>query len=324
MCWFLRWVEYKIAAMRGYDLDLLRYLQVLIEEESVSAAARRLKTSEPAMSRHLAKLRVVFADPILVQSGRRMTASSFAAGILARVQEVVRAADGLIETQALADLANMEPSFTIRANDLIVASLGLPLLLALRKDCPKCEVIFAPEVDDPASDPLRQDSIDLYIGATDVMKPEIRRQTLFRDRMRGLVRKDHPILDQPVTPETMVRYEYISVSRRRRARGPIDWALRDHHGLTRRIAMVVPNYHAMVESMKDTDLILAVPGVVLEHISMEALGLAAFEFPLSLPYVEAFQAWHPRRDTDPVHRWLRETLFRVSRQVYQSARVVCP
>lgn len=80
-------------------------------------------------------------------------------------------------------------------------------------------------------------------------------------------------------------------------------------------SMVVPNYHCMVESMKGSDLILPLPGIVVEHISLKALGLATFEFPLSLPSIDAFQAWHPRRDTDPVHRWLRETLFRVSRQV---------
>lgn len=64
--------------MRGYDLDLLRFLQVLLEEESVSAAARRMNVSEPAMSRHLAKLRAVFGDPILVPSGRRLTATTSA------------------------------------------------------------------------------------------------------------------------------------------------------------------------------------------------------------------------------------------------------
>ncbi|MDG6095670.1 LysR substrate-binding domain-containing protein, partial [Acetobacter sp. AN02] len=162
-------------------------------------------------------------------------------------------------------------------------------------------------VNDPASDPLRQNSIDLYIGATDNMKPEIRRQTLSRDKVRGTVRKGHPILSGPVTPQSIVEYEYISVSRRGRARGPIDWALRDLYGLTRRIAMVVPNYHAMIESMKETDLILVLPGMVLDHVSMDALGLATFEFPFPLPWIEAFHAWHPRHDTDPVHRWLRET-----------------
>lgn len=304
--------------MRGYDLDLLRYLQVLIEEESVSAAARRLKVSEPAMSRHLAKLRKVFSDPILVQCGRKMTASTFATEILERVQDVVRSADTLVETQLLSGLATMEISFRIRANDLIVAALGLPLLRALRLECPKCQIVFAPEVDDPASDPLRHNSIDLYIGATDNMKSEIRRQTLLRHQMFGLVRADHPIFDEPITPQNMVKYNYISVSRRGRAHGPIDWILRDRYGLSRRIVMVVPNYHAMIGSLTETDLILTVPDLVLQHIDMNRLGLATFAFPLPLPHIEAFQAWHPRRDTDPIHRWLRETLFRVSRQFLQT------
>ncbi|QEO17902.1 LysR family transcriptional regulator [Acetobacter vaccinii] len=301
--------------MRGYDLDLLRFLQVLIEEESVSAAARRMHISEPAMSRHLAKLRTVFADPILVQSGRRLIASSFALGILARVQEVVHAADGLIETHVLADLRNMSPKFTIRANDLVIAAFGLPLLNALQQDCPNCELVFAPEVDDAASDALRDDTIDLYVGATDMLKPEIRRQTIFHDRMYGLVRKDHPIFALGITPEALVQYEYVSVSRRGRARGPIDVALRDNYGLTRRVALVVPNYHALIGSLAGTDLILPLPRLVLDRIALEDRGLAVFEFPFALPHIRAFQAWHPRWNNDPVHRWLRETLFRVARQV---------
>ncbi|CAI9119322.1 LysR family transcriptional regulator [Brytella acorum] len=308
--------------MRGYDLDLLRYLQVLIEEESVSAAARRMRVSEPAMSRHLGKLRSVFNDPILVPEGRRLRASSFAQGVLDRVQDVVRSADTLIKTRALMDLRNIAPKFTIRANDLIVAAIGLPLLRALRKDCPRCELVFTAEWDDLVYDALRHEAADLYIGATDMMKPEIRRQTLMRDRMIGLVRRDHPIFDEPITPESMTRYDYISVSRRGRAFGPIDDALRDHHGLKRRVVMVVPNYHAMVESMRHTDLVLPLPGIVLDHISVEALGLATFEFPLVLPAIEAFQAWHPRKDADPVHRWLRETLFQVFRHEFHEHRSV--
>lgn len=307
------------GGMKGYDLDLLRYLQVLVEEESVSLAARRLKVSEPAMSRHLAKLRIAFADPILVQSGRSMSASVFAKGILASVQDLVRTADGLRETRALANLAHLKPSFTIRANDLIVAVLAVPLLLALRKECPQCEVIWAPELDAAASDPLRDGGIDLYIGATELMKPEIRRQTILRDRMRGLIRKNHPILAHPITPESMVQYDYISVSRRGRAQGPIDWVLRNQYGLTRSIVMVVPNYHCMIENMKTTDFVLPLPGLVIDHISSKALGLTAFDFPFSLPNIEAFQAWHPRRDTDPVHRWLRETLFKVAHQTFGSS-----
>lgn len=78
---------------KRYDLDLLRSLQVLIEEEGVSHAARRLKVSEAAMSRSLAKLRVIFGDPILVASGRRMVATTFALGLRDRVRTLVDGAD---------------------------------------------------------------------------------------------------------------------------------------------------------------------------------------------------------------------------------------
>ncbi|MBO1358798.1 LysR family transcriptional regulator [Acetobacter sacchari] len=301
--------------MRGYDLDLLRFLQILIEEESVSGAARRMHVSEPAMSRHLSKLRGVFGDPILVPSGRQLTASAFALGILDRVQEVVRAADGLIETRALSNLRNMTPKFTIRANDVVTAAVALPLLRKLREECPNCELVFAPEIDEPPSEALRNEGIDLYLGATDMLSPEIRRQTIFYDRMRALVRQNHPIFDEGITPQSLTRYDHISVSRRGRAHGPLDWALRDHFGLTRRVVLVVPNYKAMIDSMCDTDFILLLPGMALDRVPLTALGLRVFDFPFVLSKVEAFQAWHPRRDNDPVHQWLRESLFGVCRKL---------
>ncbi|GBR60244.1 LysR family transcriptional regulator [Acetobacter senegalensis DSM 18889] len=300
--------------MRGYDLDLLRFLQVLIEEQSVSNAARRMNVSEPAMSRHLSKLRTVFGDPILVPSGRRLIASTFALNIRDRLQAVLRAADGLIETQALANLRNMAPKFTVRANDVIIAAIALPLLQALRQDCPNCELVFAPEFDEAANLALRDDSIDLYIGATDVLKPEIRRQTIFHHVMKALVRADHPILSEGVTVESLTRFEHISVSRRGRAHGPIDTILRDQFGLTRRVVLVVPNYKAMIDSIRGTDFIVTLPDMALNNVLITETGLAAIDYPFPLPRVEAFQAWHPRRDNDPVHRWLRETLFRVARK----------
>ncbi|MGV4857826.1 LysR family transcriptional regulator [Acetobacter senegalensis] len=299
--------------MRGYDLDLLRFLQVLIEEQSVSVAARRMNVSEPAMSRHLSKLRAVFGDPILVPSGRHLIASSFALGIRDRVQEVLRAADGLIETRALTNLKNMSPKFTVRANDVMTAALSLPLLEALRKDCPNCELIFAPEFDESASQALRDDSVDLYIGATEILHAEIRRQTIFSHTMKALVRKEHPIFKEGITPENLIHYDHISVSRRGRARGPIDRILRDQYGLVRRVSLVVPNYKAMMDSIRKTDFILTIPDIIIRSFPLNEAGLEVFDYPFTLPKVEAFQAWHPRRDNDPIHRWLRETIFKISR-----------
>ena len=54
------------------DLNLLMALHWLLTERNVTAAAGRLGLSQPAASRALARLRLVFADPILVKSGSVM------------------------------------------------------------------------------------------------------------------------------------------------------------------------------------------------------------------------------------------------------------
>ncbi|MEG2910373.1 MAG: LysR family transcriptional regulator, partial [Pseudomonas sp.] len=38
------------------------------------------------------------------------------------------------------------------------------------------------------------------------------------------------------------------------------------------------------------------------------LKLRSFDLPIPLPTLMLTQAWHPRFDKDPAHRWLRETL----------------
>ncbi|AQU86143.1 LysR family transcriptional regulator [Komagataeibacter nataicola] len=299
---------------KRYDLDLLRSLQALIEEEGVSHAARRLQMSEAAMSRSLAKLRVVFNDPILVASGRRMVVTTFALGLRERLRAIVDGADSLLEEQDTPDIASLSPHFMLRANDLIVGAFGAAILAALRHDCPGCTLTFVPETDDEPSNDLREGHIDLYLGASDDMRPEIRRQSIFPTAFRGLVRADHPILAEGITPDSIARYEHISVSRRGRLHGPIDTVLKEQFGLRRQVVMVVPTYYAMVETLRMTDMILPLPGIAIDYLPIRSMHLAEFEFPFALPTVHSFQAWHPRRDGDPVHRWLRNTVYRVVRE----------
>lgn len=298
---------------RSYDLDLLRYLQVLVEEQSVTSASMRMGVSEPTMSRHLKKLRDVFNDPILVQSGRTMVATVFANRIQERVQHLVREADRLTDQQDDVDFSNIAPRFTIRTSDLIVSMISTNLLTALRRKCPHVEICFVPENDEYIGDTLRSKHTDLYLGATDDLHPETRRQNLLSTSFQCLVRTGHPILAQAITPQSLIHYDHVSVSRRGRGRGPIDAVLEERYGLHRRIALVVPSYHAMIDSIRITDLLLPLPDMLIDSLPLENIGLLCFPFPFELPSVQIFQAWHPRNDNDPVHRWLRDTVFQTIR-----------
>ncbi|MCZ9342029.1 LysR family transcriptional regulator, partial [Streptomyces sp. TRM76130] len=52
------------------DLNLLRALDALLQENSVTRAAERLGTSPAAVSRTLARLRRAVGDPLLVRAGQ--------------------------------------------------------------------------------------------------------------------------------------------------------------------------------------------------------------------------------------------------------------
>ena len=51
------------------ELHLIRVLQTLITERSVSRAAMRLRSTQPAVSAQLKRLRALTGDPLLVRSG---------------------------------------------------------------------------------------------------------------------------------------------------------------------------------------------------------------------------------------------------------------
>lgn len=54
--------------LRGVDLNLLVVLKALLEERNTTKAAERLAMSQPAVSRALARLRLLYDDPLLIRT----------------------------------------------------------------------------------------------------------------------------------------------------------------------------------------------------------------------------------------------------------------
>ncbi|HBZ16080.1 MAG TPA: LysR family transcriptional regulator, partial [Pantoea sp.] len=52
--------------INSLDLNLLQTLNVLLSEHNVTRAAQRLHLSQPSVSAQLARLRLLFDDPLLL------------------------------------------------------------------------------------------------------------------------------------------------------------------------------------------------------------------------------------------------------------------
>lgn len=291
------------------DLNLLIILDVLLEESSVTRAAERMGLSAPSMSRALTRIRDALGDPILVRAGRNLVPTPRALALRDQVHALVEGAAALLRPEGPMSFATLERRFTIRANEGVTGAFAARLTARVVEKAPRVVLRFAPE-GETDDDALREGRIDLDIGALRTMGPEVRVQTIFRDHLVGIVRPDHPILSEPVTPERFTAFDHISVSRRGRAEGPIDRALAER-GLARRVALIVPSFHSALFALPGTDLVGLVPTQILRGVNDLGMGLTTFEIPLPLETIVMAQAWHPRLDHDSAHRFLRETVREV-------------
>ena len=76
--------------LRRLDINLLLTLDVLLAEHNVTRAAQRLNLSQPSVSVHLAKLRDIFADPLLLPGPRGMRPTARADELREPLREALR------------------------------------------------------------------------------------------------------------------------------------------------------------------------------------------------------------------------------------------
>src|ERR1700755_2078268 len=114
--------------MLAPDLNLLVTLDVLLAEESVARAARRLRLSPSAMSRALARLRETTGDPLLVRAGRGLVPTPRALALRERVSQLVQEAETVLRPAEQPDLQQLVRTFTLRTSEGFVENFGAALI----------------------------------------------------------------------------------------------------------------------------------------------------------------------------------------------------
>lgn len=287
------------------DLNLLRTLDALLQENSVTRAAERLGTSPAATSRTLARLRRAVGDPLLVRAGQGMVPTPRALELREQVSALLRGCDNVLRPGAGFDAVHLQRTFTVQATDLLLVGLAGTLTDRIHTEAPHVDVVFLPEVVEggPA---LRQGWVDVELGVLAHLDPEIRTQRLTQLPLVGIARSGHPLFDGRIDARRFAAADHIGISRLGKRLGPIDGALAEL-GLRRRIAVVVPSHTSAMMLARDTDLVALTLTDWLPDTT-SALGLRTFPIPLDLAPLELGMAWHPRNSTDPGHRWFRDHL----------------
>ncbi|MFU8803206.1 MAG: LysR family transcriptional regulator [Bradymonadaceae bacterium] len=292
------------------DANLLVSLNILLEERSVSRAAKRMGISQPAMSQTLQRLRDLFEDPLLVRSGREMLPTPFARGLARRLHCLLSDLEALIREKPVFDPGQAKTHFTIAALDY-VSSLFLPQLLTLTSEvAPGVNLAIRPLDKESIVQDLESGTADAAIGLFPTDAFNIEYTTLFMERFICLVRSDHPILegDEP-SVEEYVKWPHGLIDPRGDRVGAVDRRLAKQ-GLERRVAISLPFFLAAGEIIESSDIIFTLPERLGRYLA-EQKGLTLFEPPLPLPVFPIRLGWHARLDADPGNIWLRESIYQV-------------
>lgn len=296
--------------MQPVDLAILTPLDALLQEGSVTLAARRLGLSTPAMSHALSRMRERLEDPLLVRAGRGMVLTPRAQELKPRVHALVEEATRALAVARPFLAAQLEQSFKLVASDHVLTVLGVELDRLVHLEAPRVSLRFVPNAPDDAQ-ALREGSVDLAVGIYGELPPELRTRQLLTDRFVCVVREGHPTVKRRLTLADFLALEHLQVAPRGQPGGYLDDVLAAK-GLTRRVARAVPFFLGALQLVARTDYVLTVSERIARAMG-PALGLKLFEPPLPLAPYALKLVWHPRFDGDAAHGWLREVMLRAAK-----------
>jgi len=299
------------------EFRLVQMLHTLITERSVSRAAMRLGSTQPAVSAQLRRLRALTGDVLLVRAGNRMTPTETALQLLGPASALLREADRLFGPRQRRgfDPATSEATFRIAASDYL-DPLFLPGLVGhVKRAAPRVRLELLPlsgEYD--YRQRLAEGEVDLVIGNWLRPPDELHLAKLVSDEIVCLVGADHPAGRGRWTPERYLAAEHVApLPFHANAPGFVD----DHLaslGLARDV--VVRSAHfSLIPQMVAGSLLVLTTGRLFCSRFVDALPVRILRCPVPFPPLVYYQLWHDVSHASPSVRWLREQVRDAARRV---------
>ncbi len=297
------------------DLHLIKVLNTVLTERSVSRAAIRLGMYQPAVSAALKRLRGLAGDPILVRSGAGLVPTDAGLRMLEPSASILRAAGMLFSDAKGFDPATAQVTFRLAASDYL-DPLFLPQLVAqIKTQAPLCHIDIQPlsgESDYRVQ--LAQGKVDIVIGNWLSPPDDLHMGRLFGDEVVCLVAKDHPAVRRKwdaAKPDSWLEAEHIApTALHPGAKGVIDEHL-DKLGLSRNIVVRCPHFGLMPSMVASSLLVMTTGRQYCERFTA-LLPVKILPCPVVFPRLMYYQLWHERTHASASAKWLRERVKSVA------------
>jgi DNA-binding transcriptional LysR family regulator len=319
------------ATLASIDMNLLRVLDVLMQERKVAPAAARLGLSQPAVSNALARLRMALGDELLTRSPQGMQPTAYALAVHATLAPSLAAIDASLKNKNAFDPLTAQWSVRLAMTDIGEIVFLPPLLAHLRKAAPGALVTTVQSAPAGLNAAMAEGTIDLALGWLPDVPQGFYQRRLFKQRYVCLMRSGHPLAKAKLTLEQFLNAGHVAIDAQGTGHAKADARLQTLSSkpkrvakaaagqskdvtatnaataLQRTVAVRVPSFLSVPYLLATSDLIATVP----ERLAQQAckpFGLVALKHPVAVPEFEVKMFWHRRVHQDAANQWLRQWL----------------
>ena len=298
----------------GNDLDLrlrdLRALSVILRECSLTRAAELLETTQPSISKILARLREYFGDPPVLRDGHGMQLTPRAIELAERLPHLLAASAELTTSSASFDPGASDRSFRLLVTDVGSLVFLPPLMTRFAREASRINLRAVPLQSRHFETKLEAGEADLALGAFPGAPRYLRRQRLYVEKYVSVVQKDQPNLMKlrDAAGFRAARHIVVMASEVGHAAHQLAQQALEAELPPERVMLRLTSFVSAAVIAARTDAIATVPRKVA-RLFAEQLDLAIFPPPITLPTFEIAQYWHERYHRDAGHRWLRAVSF---------------
>jgi LysR family nod box-dependent transcriptional activator len=306
-------------ALNRFDLNLLRVLDVLLEEKNVTHAANRMFVSQPAMSGALQRMREFFNDQLLVRVGREMELTPHAQSLVAPVRELLHSIRTTLDIEPSFDPSASRQTFSLAMSDYAAFVLMPKVLRRLSAQAPymACEIEL---LNESTFGRLSANDVEFCVASDDWRlygnyEPgsEIRTVPLFSDDFVCVADRDNPLVGDEVSLDDYKRMPHSAVRLGRGMSSIVEhtWALADFR---LNVAATAPSFSALIFMLPGTPMI-ATTQARLARALAPSLDLKEVACPIAIPKLKEVLAWHARNDFNPAHQFVRSIIEDAAREI---------
>ncbi len=303
--------------IRNIDLNLLVYLNVLLEEGNVSKAANKLALTQPAMSNALNRLRELFDDPLLVRTKEGMTPTDKANKLKPEILTLLNMAEKITQPDKDFSPDHSKITFRIMANDYIEATLLSPFINSILPHAPNINFDILTPADISLQD-MEKGTIDLAINRFTMLPKSFHQLSVWRDNYCCLVNKNHPYV-RHTDLDTYLDSDHLWVDRASwgpstvvtnqssaQKLGWVDEALWQLEK-TRNIRVFSRHFMISHRFLNNAQLIATIPRrhAMLHEADHE---LTIMRVPFQIVPIEIKMIWSPLLHHSRAHQWLRRSI----------------